>query len=236
MNLRNKFLATLGTVALIGGALVIGGQLFGNVTTLSAQTSTTSRPYLGITAVDVTPALASNLGLAVNQGAYILEIAPGSPAAKAGLQAANQSNQRTTGDVITALDTTQITNVASLSNYLNVKKEGDSISISVLRNGQTIKVTAILAAWPANIVTPIQQNPTNIHHQRHLVGWVFLVMAGITGILLLTVLVLVIVWLARRVGGKYSPISNPSIAIAKERYARGEISGQEYEQLRKDLS
>jgi putative serine protease PepD len=68
-------------------------------------------------------------------------IAPGSPAAKAGLQA---------GDVITAVNGSKVTSVnqfvATIANYA----PGDTVTLSVQRAGQPTSIKLTLGAQPAN--------------------------------------------------------------------------------------
>jgi len=61
-------------------------------------------------------------------------------------------------------------------------------------------------------------------------GWVwFLLFWG--------AVIALIVWAVRKVSERGSPESKRSaLDIAKERYARGEITKEEFEQLKKDLS
>jgi putative membrane protein len=62
-------------------------------------------------------------------------------------------------------------------------------------------------------------------------GWVGIVL----GILLLVLLVLLIIWAVR--SGKRSPLSagHSPFDIARERYAKGEISLAEFEEIKKNL-
>jgi putative membrane protein len=75
------------------------------------------------------------------------------------------------------------------------------------------------------------------------VGWLWMLLWGLFSIALLGLVVLALVWLARSVGsgsGQSSPGREPSAGgTAREaldlRYARGEISREEYLQARRDL-
>jgi len=62
----------------------------------------------------------------------------------------------------------------------------------------------------------------------------------IVGILFITTLVMIIIKLSKdkddnRLESNQKPAQNKPIEIAKERYAKGEISKQEFEQLKNDL-
>ena len=242
MSIRSKILAILGAVFLVGGAFLLGGQIIGkngdNPTNDAAQVN---RPYLGITSVDVTPNLVTNLGLTVNQGVCVLRVDTNSPAAKAGLQAETQPapgtppGSRTVGDVIIAVDNTQIANVEALTKFLGTRQVGDSVSITVSRNNQSLKLNAVLATWPATneiIVRPVQSaSPQEPLTSRHFGSWLKLAI----GVLLGLVLGGVILAITKPMSRQTQSVSK-ALDIAKERYARGELTPQEFEQLKKDLS
>ncbi len=120
--------------------------------------STVSHPWLGIAGADVTPALAEELGLDSDNGVYVTVVSAGSPADDAGLIgafasaiAAGASNDLVPGgDVIVAVDGQAVTSIEEFAGYLaENKKPGDSVELTVQRNGETITITAELAEWPA---------------------------------------------------------------------------------------
>jgi S1-C subfamily serine protease len=125
---------------------------------------TVSRPWLGISGTALTQATASQLGLAVNKGVYIVSVVADGPAEKAGLKAGSTNADGTLatgGDVITAVDGKAIASVEDLSAYISTKSVGDKVNLTVSRNGQSITVQVTLDAWPANLssgTTP--QSPT----------------------------------------------------------------------------
>ena len=63
---------------------------------------------------------------------------------------------------------------------------------------------------------------------------------GIMIILFWAVIIVFIVWIVKEVGGRNSerndPKTNSALNILKERYAKGEINKEEFEQKKKDLS
>jgi putative serine protease PepD len=120
--------------------------------------NTVSHPWLGIAGQEVTPALAQEIDLPVNAGVYVTLVAAGSPADRAGLQGAFRSEAQATGssslpgggDVIVAVDGKAVTDVDELADYLDSQKRaGDTVALTVLRNGQDTTVTATLAEWPS---------------------------------------------------------------------------------------
>ena len=68
-------------------------------------------------------------------------------------------------------------------------------------------------------------------------GW-WMMFGGVWLLLFLVGIVILVVWVIKRVSGSGSSTAGrrDSLDIAKERYARGEITKEEFEQLKKDLS
>ncbi|MGE5140001.1 MAG: S1C family serine protease [Rudaea sp.] len=106
---------------------------------LIAQGNVT-RPYLGIVPLTVTPAIKAQAGLAVDSGVVITDVSQGSPAEAAGLQV---------GDVIVAIDGKPITDETGLRQAIQSHKIGDTITITINRNGRQGNVRATLAQAPA---------------------------------------------------------------------------------------
>ncbi len=98
------------------------------------------RPYLGIAPVTLTPAIAAQLGLSTTQGVIVDSVATGSPADQAGLQQ---------DDVIVAIDGQGITSEAQLRQAIQQHKIGDTITLTIIRNGQQSDVHATLAQSPS---------------------------------------------------------------------------------------
>jgi S1-C subfamily serine protease len=120
---------------------------------------TVSHPWLGIAGEDVTPALASDLNLSVQSGAYITLVSAGSPAQRAGLKGAfsseseaqrSGSQPQSGGDVIVAVDGHDITSIDDLASYLDTQKRvGDTVTLKVIRDGKEMTLDATLAEWPS---------------------------------------------------------------------------------------
>ena len=94
----------------------------------------TGRPYLGITYLAVTDSqTASQLGVNA-YGVYVVEVVKGGPAEKAGLQA---------GDRIVSVDGTEIASKDDLGTLMQKHAAGDTLSITIARDGQmqTVNVT-----------------------------------------------------------------------------------------------
>jgi S1-C subfamily serine protease len=121
-----------------------------------------SRPWIGISGLDLTQDQATNLGLTVNQGVYVVSVVSGSPAEKAGLKAGTVDQNGAPGkggDVITAIDNNAVKSVADIQNYLANKNVGDTVTLTINRNGANATVTVILAARPADNTQAVPRNP-----------------------------------------------------------------------------
>ena len=93
--------------------------------------STTSRPYLGITADD-----ANDRG----RGVRVLQVHTGGPGARAGLQ---------TQDLITAAAGQRVRAVAEMAEILEVLKPGDKLLLDVQRDNASQKVEVVLGQQPS---------------------------------------------------------------------------------------
>src|SRR6202171_3705621 len=104
-------------------------------------------PALGITAQTLTATTASQLGISQTSGVLVIDAAAGGPAAAAGLHGTGQADA--SDDIITAIDGHAIATVDQLTQYLDTKKVGDRVTLSVIRNGQKISVGVPWGAFQA---------------------------------------------------------------------------------------
>ncbi|MBA3943139.1 MAG: trypsin-like peptidase domain-containing protein [Herpetosiphonaceae bacterium] len=128
------------------------------------------RAWLGIQGMDLDATIAKAQGLSVQSGVLVTAVVPNGPAAQAGLQGSpDQSAQNslpgaqgqngqdpsgnaqipTGGDVITRVDSTTITNMKQLAGYVAGHKSGDTLTLTILRNGKEQQIKVTLQAWPA---------------------------------------------------------------------------------------
>jgi S1-C subfamily serine protease len=93
-----------------------------------------AHPFMGVQVAQLTPDVARQLGVKATQGAVVLSVDPGSPADKAGIQE---------GDVITAVDSTQVAAVEDFAGALRSHQPGDQVTVKVVRgkSTKTVKVT-----------------------------------------------------------------------------------------------
>jgi len=123
------------------------------------QTGHYDHPYLGISGTDLTYDLAKAMNLNPTQkGALVISVSPNGPAAAAGLQGSNRqvtiSGQpaEVGGDVITALNGQTINSFEDLSSYLlNNTQVGQTVTLTILRQGQENTVQLTLGALPQQL-------------------------------------------------------------------------------------
>ena len=113
-------------------------------------------PYLGIVSRDeLSLAEMKALGISADtQGAYILEAVPGGPAQTAGLKGGTRTTSieglMAGGDFIVALNEKPVKNFSDLLSYLIANTiPGDTVTITVLRNGKTMDFQVTLAKRPS---------------------------------------------------------------------------------------
>ena len=92
------------------------------------------RGYVGIQLLNLTPELRSHFGVSDETGVMVSKVEPGSPAEQAGVQV---------GDILTEIDGNPIDSTWSLSRYVRGKKQGESVTMELWRDGsaQTVFVS-----------------------------------------------------------------------------------------------
>jgi 2-alkenal reductase len=113
------------------------------------ETGTHTYAYMGASfAPELTLEAAEALGLSQTRGTYVVGVTPGSPAAEAGLIAAD-ANSGQGGDLITAIDGAPIDNFGDLNAFLVFGGvPGQTIELTVLRGGETVTLPLTLGARP----------------------------------------------------------------------------------------
>jgi S1-C subfamily serine protease len=96
--------------------------------------------FLGVAAQDLDAAAAAQLGLGVSSGALVVEVVPGTPAAKAGI---------TTNSVITAIDGQHVGSSEDLRPLIYRHDPGDRITVTWVDRSGTHSATVTLIAGPA---------------------------------------------------------------------------------------
>lgn len=108
------------------------------------ETGKAKRTYLGVYAQAITPEAAKEYNLPVTYGAYLYSpssysaIVKDSPAAKAGLK---------DKDIVTAVNGVKVGAAGSLANLIGEYKPGDTVQLTVLREGKEMTVNVTLEGY-----------------------------------------------------------------------------------------
>ncbi len=108
------------------------------------ETGEASRAYLGVYMVEITPEIAKAYDLPVSAGAYLYSssaysaIVSGSPASKAGLK---------DKDIVTAVNGVKVGSAGTLSDLIGEYKPGDTVQLTVVREGKEIAVNVTLEGY-----------------------------------------------------------------------------------------
>jgi serine protease Do len=108
------------------------------------NTGKVTRSYLGVRYTSITPEVVKQLELKVDNGAYINgrsganPVVPGSPAEKAGLKS---------GDIIVKVNDISIDHTHPLASVLGSFAPGDSVTLTVNRDGKVIQLKATLEEY-----------------------------------------------------------------------------------------
>jgi serine protease DegQ len=126
-----------------GGAVSIGFAIPAptvvDVVTQLLENGVVEHAYLGIMPATLRPGMAPGPDLGVDEGAAVLEVVAGGPAADAGIQA---------GDVIVRFNDTPITSAEDLFAALRGSNPGDEVTVALVREGSEQEVTVVLGDLP----------------------------------------------------------------------------------------
>jgi serine protease Do len=118
----------------------------------------TAKAWLGIQGMTLTSGLAEAMDLKADQkGALVGSVTRRSPAAEAGLRGSSESatvdgqEVMVGGDVIIVFDGENIESMDQLAQAVGAKKVGDTVELTVLRDGKEVQVTATLAERPSSL-------------------------------------------------------------------------------------
>ncbi|RYX78345.1 PDZ domain-containing protein [bacterium] len=104
---------------------------------------TVERAYVGVNYISITPEVAETYKLSVQSGAYVSAeggsaVVSGSPAEKAGLK---------DKDIITKVNNIDVGSKGSVASLIAEYAPGDTVELTVLRDGKTITLKVTLAAY-----------------------------------------------------------------------------------------
>lgn len=124
------------------GAVAIGfaipSRTVQEVVTQLLETGRVERGFLGVGVATITPQIAQRFRLPVDQGVLVIEVVSGSPAAE----------DLSRGDILLALDDEPLTEAADLYRLLRVSRPGQTITLTVLSDGEEQEVQVTLGEAP----------------------------------------------------------------------------------------
>ena len=98
------------------------------------------RGWLGVVIQEITPEIAETIG--VKEGILVSQVAPGSPAEKAGLKV---------GDIIVAIDGEKVREVRELQFRVMKTPPGTEITLTILRGGKEQTIKAKVGEMPEEV-------------------------------------------------------------------------------------
>ena len=126
-----------------GGSVGIGFAIPANlVTTVKDSIIATGKfekPYIGIYLGNLDADKVKSLNLKSSNGVFIAGTVPNGPAAAAGI---------TKNDIITAVDGKEVNSAGAFVGEIAAKKVGQSVKLTISRNGKTSEVSVTLAKTP----------------------------------------------------------------------------------------
>jgi len=124
-----------------GVGLAISSNLAKNVVGQLVKDGVVHRGYLGIGVRPLSPEVASHMGLKDTTGLELIQVAPGSPAAKAGLQE---------GDIITSVAGHEVKDSRELQHLVGTLALNKSYPVKLLRDGKAQDLSVVVAQQPDN--------------------------------------------------------------------------------------
>jgi S1-C subfamily serine protease len=153
----NAQIASAGTGANTGVGFAIPSDTVRRVVPALIQEGSYTWPWLGVSGLSVNLLVQQANDLSVQRGAYIAEVVSGGPADQAGLRGATGTETilgldiPVGGDVVVEADGQPIADFTDLLAYVASKQPGDTVNLTILRDGQQQQVTVQLAARPENL-------------------------------------------------------------------------------------
>lgn len=159
IGINSAIFSTTGQFAGVGFA--IPSNTIAQVVPSLITTGSYQHPWLGVAGMDMTPGIASRLGLDEPRGFLVMDVVSGSPAEKAGIQRGEEDavidgiSMKLGGDVILAIDNNTVRKIDDILAYIEIEKSvGDDLKLTILRGGQTMEVIATLSARPSQQESP----------------------------------------------------------------------------------
>jgi 2-alkenal reductase len=139
----------------MGVAYAIPSQVVERIVPVLIEEGTYAHPWIGISMFEVDALVAERFDLAVNSGVLVTGVMENSPADDAGLRPGSESvpyaggTLLLGGDIITAIEEQEIRTSDDLISYLQLNAAvGDTLTLTVVRDGEEQNIEVTLAARP----------------------------------------------------------------------------------------
>jgi len=106
--------------------------------------------WLGISGIALDASIAAEQGLSVTTGVLVASVVTNGPAAKAGIRGGQGATGEVPrgGDVVTHVDRVAVRAVPDITAQLSGLKPGDTVELTILRDGRTERIVVTLEPWP----------------------------------------------------------------------------------------
>jgi S1-C subfamily serine protease len=159
IGINSAIFSTTGGFAGIGFA--IPSNTIAKIAPILIERGSFQHPWLGVSGIDMTPEIAEAIGLGEPRGFLVIEAAPGGPADSAGVQGGDTPAQldgreiALGGDVILAINDKDVRKIDDVLGYLQQATEvGETVTLTVWRDGQIIQIDVTLGPRPSLQVSP----------------------------------------------------------------------------------
>jgi S1-C subfamily serine protease len=130
-----------------GVGFAVPSNAISNIAPVLIEEGSFEHPWLGVSGTDVTPDIANSIGLQEARGFLVTNVVEGGPADIAGIQGGDRLIR---GDIILAVDNVAVRKLDDLLSYLEASTEvGKTITLTILRDGETRQLNTILGARPS---------------------------------------------------------------------------------------
>lgn len=109
------------------------------------KSGSVKHPFLGVVGQTLTPRIAEEENIDVEEGALVSEVSKPSGAAEAGIRE---------NDVITQVDGERVRSMDDLILQVRRKTVGDTVALTIIRDGKEMKVDVRVGDKPASVETP----------------------------------------------------------------------------------
>ena len=149
------------TGAFAGVGFAVPSNAISRIVSALIEEGSFEHPWLGVTGINLTPGVANAIGLQEARGVLVADVVEGGPADVAGIQGGDIPVQigdigiELGGDVILAVDNVLVRKTDDLLGYLEASREvGETITLTIWRDGQIGQLDATLVARPSLEMSP----------------------------------------------------------------------------------